>query len=373
MEFAADPNVLAEPVAWTARALPDRAYSAALGGIRLHAGRGLTLSGYDHQVSAQATVPVTVIEPGTILVPGRPLAEIVKGLPARPVSVSSDDTRATIRCGTVTFTLLQLPDREYPALPAMPPQAGSVGSELLASAVRQTAIAAARDDALPVLTGIRAEFRGGTLTLAATDKYRLAVRELRWNPANPGINTAIVIPARALADATRTLTSGAGISLAIPPDSGSLNGVLGLEGAGRVATLRLLSGEYPKYQGTLPAEPSPAAAEVAAGPLAEAVKRVALVAERNTPVRLSFTTGHVTLQAGGGDGALATETLEARLEGEDMQIAFNPVYLADGIAALGSDTARINLTSPAKPAVITGTAAGEPAYRYVLMPIRPAG
>jgi DNA polymerase-3 subunit beta len=249
----------------------------------------------------------------------------------------------------------------------MPPLTGSVGSDALASAISQVAIAAGRDDTLPALTGIRIEISGDSLTLVATDRYRLAVRKLRWNPTQADLDTAVLVPARVLGETARALTSGAEVSISLGGDS-----LIGFAGAGRQTTTRLLSGEYPKYQSLLPNEFS-ATAELMAAPLAEAVKRVALVAERNTPVRLAFSDGQLVLEAGASEEAQAVEVVEASYDGEDLQIAFNPQYLLDGIGALDSDTARISFTSPTKPAVITGKNEGDPDYRYVLMPIRSAG
>jgi len=151
---------LAEAVAWTARALPARPTAPVLAGMRLHAGAELTLSTFDYEVSAQATVPVITDEEGAVLVSGRLLAEIVRSLPAKPVDLATDGTRATLKCGSATFTLVLLPEEEYPTLPDMPPLTGSVGSDALASAIAQVAIAAGRDDTLPALTGIRIEISG---------------------------------------------------------------------------------------------------------------------------------------------------------------------------------------------------------------------
>jgi DNA polymerase-3 subunit beta len=355
---------LAEAVAWTARALPARPTAPVLAGMRLHAGAELTLSTFDYEVSAQATIPVITDEEGAVLVSGRLLAEIVRSLPARPADLVTDGTRATLKCGSATFTLVLLPEEEYPTLPEMPPFAGSVGSDAMASAISQVAIAAGRDDTLPALTGIRIEIAGDTLTLVATDRYRLAVRELRWNPERPDLNTAVLVPARVLGETARALTSGAEVSVSLGGDS-----LIGFAGAGRQTTTRLLSGEYPKYQALLPNEFS-ATAELPAAPFAEAVKRVALVAE---PVRLAFSSGQLVLEAGASEEAQATEVLEAAFDGEDLQIAFNPQYLLDGLGAIDSDTARISFTSPTKPAVITGKSEREPDYRYVLMPIRSTG
>ncbi|MGP8001182.1 MAG: DNA polymerase III subunit beta [Streptosporangiaceae bacterium] len=377
MKIQVERDVLAEAVAWTARALPARPAVPVLAGIRLQAAGELTLSSFDYDVSAQATVPVSTEEAGDVLVSGRLLAEITRSLPARPVDITSDGARATLTCGSATFTLLTMPSEDYPSLPPMPPAAGSIGSDAFASAVSQSATAAGRDDTLPALTGVRIEIEGETLTLVSTDRYRLAVRELRWSPARPDLSAAVLVPARALAETARALTAGAEVSiaLALPGEEGAGGeGMIGFEGAGRRTTTRLLGGDFPRYQALLPNQVK-SVAELAAGPFAEAVKRVALVAERNTAVRLSFSPGQLVLEAGTGDEAQAVEVIEASFEGDDIQIAFNPQYLLDGLTALDSDVARISFTEPGKPALITGKPAPDeqPDYRYLLMPIRLGG
>ena len=380
MKIQVERDVLAEAVAWTARALPARPTVPVLAGMRLLAGNDLTLSSFDYDVSAQATVPVVTEEEGSALVSGRLLAEISRSLPARPVQIASEGGKAVLTCGSATFTLLTMPEDEYPALPEMPQAAGSVGSDAFASAVSQSAIAAGRDDTLPALTGVRVEIEGDTLTLISTDRYRLAVRELRWSPSRPDLSAAVLVPARALAETARSLTSGAEVSiaLALPGETtpegapaGGGDGMIGFEGGGRQTTTRLLGGEFPRYQALLPSHAN-STAELSTPMLAEAVKRVALVAERNTPVRLSFTSGQLLLEAGTGEEAQAMEVLEASYEGDDLAIAFNPQYLLDGLTALDSDVARIAFTEAGKPALITGKPGpdGQPDYRYLLMPIR---
>jgi DNA polymerase III subunit beta len=372
-------DVLADAVAWTARALPARPTVPVLAGIRLHAGADLTLSSFDYDVSAKAAIPVTIEEDGSALVSGRLLAEISRSLPARPVQITAEGGKAVLSCGSATFTLLTMPEEEYPALPEMPPPAGTVGSDAFATAVSQSAIAAGRDDTLPALTGVRIEIEGDTLTLISTDRYRLAVRELKWNPSRPGLSAAVLVPARTLSETARALTSGAevAIALALPgedrPDggSGAGDGMIGFEGGGRQATTRLLGGEFPRHKALLPSHAS-ASAELPAAILAEAVKRVALVAERNTAVRLAFTPGQLVLEAGTGEEAQAVEVLEAGFDGDELSIAFNPQFLLDGLTAIDSDTVRISFTEPGKPALITGKPDpdGQPDYRYLLMPIR---
>ena len=378
MKIQVDRDVLADAVAWTARALPTRPTVPVLAGMRLHAGDELTLSSFDYDVSAQATVDVTTEEEGSALVSGRLLAEISRSLPAKPVQIASEGGKAVLTCGSATFTLLTMPEDEYPALPEMPPSAGSVGSDAFASAVSQSATAAGRDDTLPALTGVRIEIEGDTLTLISTDRYRLAVRELRWTPARPDLSAAVLVPARALAETARSLTSGAEVSiaLALPGEGadGVGDGMIGFEGGGRRTTTRLLGGEFPRYQALLPNHVN-STAELSTGVLVEAVKRVALVAERNTAVRLAFAPGQLVLEAGTGEEAQAVEVIEAGYDGDEFSIAFNPQYLLDGLSAIDSDTARMSFTEPGKPALITGKPAedGQPDYRYLLRPIRLAG
>jgi len=370
-------DVLAEAVAWTARALPARPTVPVLAGIRMQAGEELVLSSFDYDVSAQASVPVSTEEAGSALVSGRLLAEISRSLPAKPVHINAEDGRAVLTCGSATFTLLTMPEDEYPALPEMPPAAGTIGSDAFATAVSQSTTAAGRDDTLPALTGVRIEIEGDTLTLVSTDRYRLAVRELRWNPARPDLTAAMLVPAKALADTARSLTSSAQVSIALAlpgGEPGQGDGMIGFEGAGRRTTTRLLSGEFPRYQSLLPKTVN-AAAELPVASLAESVKRVALVAERNTPVRLSFSSGQLVLEAGTGDEAQAEEVIEADFSGDDLSIAFNPQYLLDGLTAIDSDTVRISFTEAGKPALLTGKPGpdGNPEFRYLLMPIRLGG
>jgi DNA polymerase-3 subunit beta len=344
-----------------------------LAGLRIHADQEVSLSAFDYEVSARATIATAADEPGTILVSGKLLAEIVRNLPTRPVEITTDGTRATLRCGTAAFHLMLLPTDEYPTLPEMPPTAGLLGADTFSSAIAQVAAAAGRDDTLPALTGVRAEINGDLLTLAATDRYRLAVRELHWNPVVPGLDTAVLIPAKVLDGAARAMTGGAEVTIGLSADRDDpAGGIVGFEGAGHRTTTRLLSGEFPNYRTLLPTEFS-AAAELAAVPFAAAVKRVALVAERNTPVRLTFAPGGVRLEAGTGDEAQATEEIETSFDGDEINVAFNPQYLLDGINAVDSDIVRISFTSPLKPAVLTGKDDELAGFRYVLMPIRAAG
>jgi DNA polymerase-3 subunit beta len=369
-------DVLAEAVAWVARSLPARPPAPVLAGLLLKAEDGaVSFSSFDYEVSARVSVEAEVDEDGTVLVSGRLLADICRALPNRPVEISTDGVRATVVCGSSRFTLHTLPVEEYPALPQMPTATGTVPGEVFASAAAQVAIAAGRDDTLPVLTGVRIEIEGDTVTLASTDRYRFAVREFLWKPENPDASAVALVPAKTLLDTAKALTSGDTVTLALS-GSGAGEGLIGFEGAGRRTTTRLLEGDLPKYRTLFPTEFN-SVAVIETAPFVEAVKRVALVAERNTPVRLSFEQGVLILEAGSSDDAQAVERVDAQLEGDDISIAFNPTFLLDGLSAIDSPVAQLSFTTSTKPALLSGRPAvdaeADEAYKYLIMPVRLSG
>ncbi|MEV0962979.1 MULTISPECIES: DNA polymerase III subunit beta [unclassified Streptomyces] len=376
MKIRVERDVLAEAVAWVARSLPARPPAPVLAGLLLKAEDGaLSFSSFDYEVSARVSVEAEVEEDGTVLVSGRLLADICRALPNRPVEISTDGVRATVVCGSSRFTLHTLPVEEYPALPQMPTATGTVPGEVFASAAAQVAIAAGRDDTLPVLTGVRIEIEGDTVTLASTDRYRFAVREFLWKPESPDTSAVALVPAKTLLDTAKALTSGDTVTLALS-GSGAGEGLIGFEGAGRRTTTRLLEGDLPKYRTLFPTEFN-SVAVIETAPFVEAVKRVALVAERNTPVRLSFEQGVLILEAGSSDDAQAVERVDAQLEGDDISIAFNPTFLLDGLSAIDAPVAQLSFTTSTKPALLSGRPAvdaeADEAYKYLIMPVRLSG
>lgn len=370
VKFRVERDALADSVAWAARTLPSRPSLPILAGLLLETeGSGLVVSSFDYETSSRVGIDADVTDHGRVLVPGRLLADISRALPAAPVSIALDGTRVSVVCGKSTFALPTFPVEDYPSLPAMPESSGSITGSEFAHAVAQVAIAAGRDDTLPTLTGIRVEIDGSTVTLAATDRYRLAVREVSWSPASPKIESQALVPARTLADTAKSLASAETVNLSLAEGG---EGLMGFEGNGRRTTTRLLDGEFPKYRSLLPSE-SLAVATISTAQLVDAVKRVALVAERNTPVRLAFSGGEVTLRAGAGDEAQATESLDCAFDGDEIDIAFNPQYLLDGLGALDAADTRMSFTQSTRPAVLSAGNTDDGDYRYLLMPVRLAG
>ena len=432
MRIIIERDALTEAVAWVARSLPSRPVLPILSGMLLEASAGgLTLSCFDYEVSARILLDAEVAEPGTALVPGRLLAEITRSLPSLPVEIDDEKDDVIVTCGPASFTLVTLPVKEYPRLPELPLLAGTVDGGALATAIGQVAPAASRDDTLPVITGVNVEIDGDSIRLVATDRYRLAIRELDWNPARPDSRSTMLVPAKTLSDAARMMAPGVPVRVMIRGELASnaaraaasvadslhaVEAMIGFESAGRRLTTRLIAGEYIKYMSRFP-EGFGSRGDMPAIPLTEAVKRVALVAERGSSVRLSFGHGQVMIEAGTEGQARARETVAADFTGEETAIAFSPHYLLDGLGAAliaatgvpgGADKphgatkdrnaekkdkkdqkeqngdgsapvpeqARICLqfTSPTKPALITGTAGdgddSAPDYRYLVVPLR---
>jgi DNA polymerase III subunit beta len=356
MRFTVSREALGEAVAFVSRALPSRPVVPVLSGILVDAAAGgLTLSCFDYEVSARIRVDAEVAEPGTALVPGKLLAEITRSLPARPAECASDGDMVVLRCGRAEFGLVCLPAADYPALPHSPAAAGVVDGGVLASAVAQVASSASRDDTLPMLTAICLDISGATMTLAATDRYRLAARAVDFLPAEPGLRALALVPARFLADAAKTFAAGTPVTVAFGdghaghPAAGAsrvpnreasgeagtprpAEGMACFETGDRRMTARLIAGEFIRYSSRFGGEYA-CRAEMPAGPVIEAVRRASLVAERAGPVRLSFQPDQVVIEAQAEGRARAAEAVGAGFTGPEPVIAFNPHFLLDGLTA----------------------------------------
>jgi len=376
-------DVLAEAVAWAARSLPTRPSVPILAGllVKAHA-QGVTMSSFDYETSAEINVPAQVSDEGEALVSGRLLADIARSLPGRPVDITADDSRMELVCGSARFTLQTLPVAEYPSLPDMPEATGTVTSDDFAKAVSQVVVAAGRDELLPVFTGVRVEIEGDTLSLLATDRYRMALKEITWNPASTQASGAALVPARVLAETAKSMTSGEQVTMSLA-NAGAGEGIIGFEGDGaggtRQITTRLLDGEFPKVRHLMSVQPAVSVRAKTEDVIA-AVRRVALVAERNTSLRMLIGDQTITLEAATGDQAQASEALEAVVEnhagGEPAITAagFNPHYLADALGQLDTPYVHFAFTAPGKPCLLTGLLEldGEQLldYRHVIMLMR---
>ena len=372
MKFVVDREPLIDAVNWVARSLSSRPIQTALLGIKLEVSEKITLTGSDLETSTKAVISADISEKGTVLVPGRLLAEIARSLPAKPISFVLEGSRVLVTAGSAKFTLPTLPVNEYPTLPGLPDTAGEIDSDTFATAVNQVAVAAGKDDSLPTLTGVHIEINKNTITLAATDRYRLAVKEISWQPSNSDIETATLIRARTLSDAAKSLVSSKKVTFALSATN-SNEKLVGFVSDEKTMTSRTLDGTFPPFKHLLPSE-STAEAVIEVAPLLDSVRRVALVTDKTVPLRLSFSKDNLRLEAGAGDDAQATENLDINYTGEEINIAFNPTFLTDGLQAINSQFVHIAFTGDKKPAVLAGRSEADGAtntsYKYLLMPMR---
>jgi DNA polymerase III subunit beta len=362
MKFIVERDPLVDAVNWVSKSISNRPITTALLGIVIDVDQEVTLSGSDLETSTKAKFSADVNQKGKVLVPGRLLADIARSLPAKAVTFTLEGTRVLVTAGSAKFTLPTLPLAEYPTLPTLPAATGKLTSDLFSTAINQVAIAAGKDDSLPTLTGVFVEINKNQITLAATDRYRLAVRELNWNAADATIETTSLLRARTLADAAKSLVGNAEVTLALSPST-SNEKLVGFITEGKSMTSRVLDGSFPPFRHLLPSEST-----------ADAIIEVALVTDKTVPLRLNFSSNSLRLEAGTGEEAQATEQLDINYKGEDINIAFNPQFLVDGLNAIQSAFVHIAFTGANKPAVLTGQTEANSApisnYKYLLMPMR---
>ena len=372
MKFRAERSEFADAAAWALRTVGARATLPALSGVKLEVtGDRLVLSSTDLEVASELSIPVQAEREGTGLVPGRLLGDVVRTLPNAAISAEVDADRLHLACGRAQFDLRLMPVEDYPALPQPDLNAGvaSMKAEQFARMVSQVARAASTDDARPVLTGVHLEATAEGLTAAATDSYRLAVKTVPWDQ---GTDTTVLVPRRALEEARRSSEQlGADVELVL--ESAQVT----FRFADRRLTTRLIEGKYPDFRQLIPAG-AERRLDVDRAELMEVVKRVAVVGESNTtatPVTLDLSADTVRVTAGSGEVGQAEESLPGELDGEDLQIAFNPRYLTDGLDAAGGERVMLEFRDELKPAVIrprTGEGADVPSedFLYLLMPVR---
>ena len=376
MKFQVNRDVFSEAVSFTVKLLPQRTTLPILSGVLIEAtSDGLILSSFDYEVSARTEIAAQVDEPGKILVSGRLLAEIASRLPNAPVRFSTEDGRITVACGSGHFTLLSMPVEEYPTLPQVSEQSGVLQAEDFANAIAQVAVAASRDDVTPVITGVQLEVSKNSLSLVATDRYRVAVREIAWDAADSGIDSATaLVPARTLAEIGKAFGHSGTISVAIT--SSEDRELIAFQADKKTVTSLLIKGNFPPVKRLFP-ETVDNFAVINTAELIEAVRRVSLVLEREAALRFTFTVEGVTLEAIGSEQAQASESIDAFLTGSDTVVSLKPQFLLDGLSSVHSEFVRISFTkteNPNKPGPVLITSQsskdqpGADNYKYLLQP-----
>lgn len=390
VSFRVAKDDFSDAVAWVARNLPSKVTQPVLRAMLITADdHGLELSGFDYEVSTRVRIPAEIEGTGTIAVAGKLIADIVASLPNKPVDIALEGSKVMLTCGSSRFELPLIPLDDYPQLPTLPEVTGAINPQLFVEAVSQVASAAGRDDTLPMLTGVHVEVHGKNMILTATDRFRLAMRTLEWEPAAANVEAKLLVPAKTLQDNARSLDTHltTPVEIAVGTgDSVGADGLFGLRTESRETTTRMLDADFPNVGPLLP-KTHTAIASIEVGPLQEAIRRVALLTERNAQVRMHFSEGQVILQAGGSDSGAAQETLPCAFTGRDeLVIAFNPTYLKDGLAVMHTDRVVFGFTESSRPAIIIpepeeipeadedgNFLTPETYFTYLLMPVRLPG
>ncbi|UOE43405.1 DNA polymerase III subunit beta [Agromyces larvae] len=377
MKFQVNRDVFSEAVSFAVKLLPQRTTLPILSGVLIEAsGDGLVLSSFDYEVSSRTEIQADVDEPGTVLVSGRLLAEIAGRLPNAPVRIATEDSRISVKSGSASFTLLSMPVEEYPSIPEIGEQSGVVPADEFAAAVAQVAVAASRDDVTPVITGVQLEVRENNLSLVATDRYRVAIRELEWDGGGVADSTELtaLVPARTLQEVGKTFGHSGTISVAIT--SRDDRELIAFSAEKKTVTSLLIKGNFPPVRRLFP-ETVDNYAVMNTAELIEATRRVALVLEREAALRYSFGQDGLTLEAIGSEQAQASEQVDAILTGDETVVSLKPQFLLDGLSAVPSEFVRISFTkteNPNKPGPVLITSqtsreqAGADSYRYLLQP-----
>ncbi|MDR0960778.1 MAG: DNA polymerase III subunit beta [Propionibacteriaceae bacterium] len=383
MEIRIEQGVFSDAVQWVARSLPTRPSYPILAGMLIKtADETVTLSAFDYETSARIAVDAEITEPGVALVSGKLLADITRALPRQTVTITTHDQTLELTCGSANFSLQLLPADDYPDLPEMPQVAGTVASEAFAQAVGQVAVAAGHDELLPVFTGIRVELSGENIALLATDRYRMALKEFTWEPSQRDTETAALVPAKVLTETSKSMVAGENVTISLA-DSANGEGLIGFEGAGvggrRQITTRLLDGELPQMR-PLMQVPNDLVVRISRDELSAATRRVALVAEKNTSLRMRIGDNDIVLEAATGDQAHGSETVTAIIEHNTPdsvvidQAGFNPGYLLDALGAIDAPYVHLAFTGPGKPCLLRALSdlGDDPSdsYRHVIMLMR---
>lgn len=376
VKFEANRDVFSEAISFAVKLLPQRTTLPILSGVLIDAAAtGVTVSSFDYEVSAKTTIAADVQEPGTILVSGRLLAEIAQRLPDAAVHVELVQGSVSVKSGSAKFSLATMPVEEYPNLPEVDGITGSLSGTDFADAVSQVSPAASRDDVTPVITGVLFDVSATSLTMLATDRYRVSSKQISW--ASEGVaeeGLQALIPSKTLSEVGKTFSHAEKLSITVAV--GGERELVAFSSGTRTVTSLLIKGSFPPVHKLFPTE-SPNYAVVSTQDLIEATRRVALVLEREAPLRYSFTGDGVALEALGSEQAQASETIDGHLVGNECIVSLKPQFLIDGLQATHSEFVRVAFTAtdnPNKPGPVLITAQksqeGDDSqnFRYLLQP-----
>jgi len=364
MKFSIARSELLDALSVVGKGMSARTTLPILAGVLVVCDEGsLRLQSTDLEVSVKHSVAALVEKEGQAVFPGRLFSDIVRSLPEAAVGVEVDGDVAHVRCGQASFTLKTLPAADFPRFPEISATSNiEIPGTLLSQMVRQVAKAVSRDETRAILTGILTVVEGPSVKMVATDSYRLAVKEVVL-PERIGEDIEVVIPGRALEEATKLAAGVESVKIGV-----SENQVI-FEFGDTTFVTRRIEGTFPNYRQLIPKDTA-TTAELSNEEFQGAVKRVSLMAQHNTPLRIAVNVPDHTLSlsATTQDIGDASEDLMVAAQGENVEIAFNHTFLMDGLASAGSDSIVLEIVSALKPGLIRTV--GEEGFLYLLMPVR---
>jgi DNA polymerase III subunit beta len=368
MKVVCGRDELAEKLQIAGRGVSTRTSVQILAGVLLRASDGeLSLAATDMELSLRVSLEAQVEDEGSVVVPGRLLVDIVRLLPPGEVTIShrAEEGVVEVVCGSASYRLHTYAAEDFPRLPEVDDgTAFTVEKEAFVDTIARVSRSASRDESRPVLTGVLVRFEGEKLVMAATDSYRLSVKETALTEG-PGQEIEAIVPARALGELARIAQAGEPGTLQVGVQENQI--VFGVDGIW--LTARRIDGQFPNYKQLLP-ETFEAEVTISRDELLDVVRRTSLMAQRKSPLRLRFEDGELTISAHTQDVGEARESLPVSYSGEPLEIGFNAEFLRDGLESVTDDAIRVKLISPLRPGLIHGESDD---FLYLIMPIRLAG
>lgn len=379
MKFQANKDVLSQAVIFVTKLLAPKPATAALSGVRIDvsASGDVTFASYDHDVSTRTTISVDASEEGAVLVSGRMLAEIVTRLPGDTVTLAVVDAKLVVTSGSSKFSMSLMALNEYPKLPEIPAAIGTFDGETFSEAIAQVGVAALRDDGLPAMMNISVEITPAAVSLTATDRYRIASRDIPWTSSSKEEGQQVLVPARVLMEAGKMFNTSDKVTLSLL--SGGEREIIALSVDSKIVTSSLAKGQFPRVRALLDEKgPGEGFAIVLASDLIDATKRVSLVVERDAVLKYTFTSEGALLETQSGEAATASELVDAHVVGDDVTVWLKPRLVIDGLTGAHSQFVRLGFTSSnevgkAGPVLFTAHSSRDSAevlkdYRYLMQP-----
>ena len=348
MKFQADREVLSDAVSFLVRLLSPRPQLPQLSGVMIEAdGNEVQLSIFDYEVAARVKIAAAIDTPGKVLVQARLLSEILSKLPAASVAMELDETRFHVNSGSSKFSLSSMSTTDYPDTPEFPVATGKVSANEFTNGVAKVAVAASREEVTPVLTAVMITASSKELTMVSTDRFRVAVKVIPW--AGKSVDREVLIPARVLSEISKTFSHDSELELGFGEGEKDM---IGFSSANKSVSTATIKGKYPAVLQLFPEETA-SFAILSKQELLDATRRVALVVDREKPLRYKFSENELSLESIGSDVADASEQVSCSMKGEETVVSLRPQFLTDALAGLDVENVKIGFTvnpnNPNKP------------------------